>query len=84
MTKVARGNAARQWAIYTYIAGDNNLSSAGLSDIREMESAGASKEVHVAVQIDTAGDHNGSVRYEISLPDFAGKSHRTVIERLPE
>lgn len=84
MGKKAKGNAARQWAMYTYIAGDNNLSSAGLSDIREMESAGASKNVHVAVQIDTVGEHEGSVRYEISLPDFAGKSHRTVIQRLPE
>ena len=84
MARKAKGNAARQWAMYTYIAGDNNLSSAGLSDIREMESAGASRDVHVAVQIDTAGERDGSVRYEISLPDFAGNSHRTVIERLPE
>ena len=70
--------------MYVYIAGDNNLSDAGLADIREMERAGASKNVHVAVQIDTAGEHDGSVRYEISMPDFAGKSHRTVIARLPE
>ena len=84
MPRTTRSNAARQWAMYTYIAGDNNLSSAGLSDIREMESAGASNDVHVAAQIDTAGEHDGSVRYEISLPDFAGKAHRTVIERLPE
>ena len=84
MARKAKGNAPRQWAMYTYIAGDNNLSSAGLSDIREMEGAGASKDVHVAVQIDTAGAQDGSMRYEISLPDFAGKSHRTVIERLAE
>jgi len=84
MARKSKGNAARDWAMYVYIAGDNNLSSAGLSDISEMEDAGASKDVHVAVQIDTAGVQDGSVRYEISLPDFAGKSHRTVIQRLPE
>jgi hypothetical protein len=70
--------------MYTYIAGDNNLSDAGLVDIREMEAVGASKDAHVAVQIDTAGEHDGSVRYEIGEPDFGGKAHRTVIDRLPE
>lgn len=84
MPRTTRSNPSRQWAMYTYIAGDNNLSSAGLSDIREMESAGASRDVHVAAQIDTAGEHHGSLRYEISLPDFEGKAHRTVIERLAE
>jgi hypothetical protein len=84
VAKKANRNTTRDWAMYVYIAGDNNLSTAGLEDIREMESAGASKDLHVAVQIDTAGEHDGSVRYEISLPDFTGKSHRTVIERLEE
>ena len=84
MAKKTNSNTTRDWAMYVYIAGDNNLSSAGLADISEMESAGASKDVHVAVQIDTAGECEGSIRYEISIPDFAGKSHRTVIQRLEE
>ena len=84
MAKKKNSNTTRDWAMYVYIAGDNNLSSAGLADISEMESAGASKDVHVAVQIDTAGECEGSIRYEISMPDFAGKSHRTVIQRLEE
>jgi len=79
-----KANVKKNWAIYTYIAGDNDLSDDGLVDIREMERAGSSKDVHIAVQIDTAGEHDGSVRYEISEPDFNGRSHRTVIERLPE
>ncbi|HWR57786.1 MAG TPA: clostripain-related cysteine peptidase [Thermodesulfovibrionales bacterium] len=49
-----------------------------------MEKAGASKDVHVAIQIDTKGEHTGSIRYEIAEPDFEGKPHRTVIERLSE
>lgn len=77
-------NSTKQWGLYTYIAGDNNLSSAGLRDIREMEKAGAADNIHVAVQIDTAGEHTGSVRYEITAADFSGKSHRMVIERLDE
>jgi hypothetical protein len=82
--KQKKTNVKKTWGIYTYIAGDNNLSDAGLVDIREMETAGASKDVHVAIQIDTAGEHDGSIRYEISEPDFSKKSHRIVIERLPE
>lgn len=77
-------NAVKSWAMYTYIAGDNNLSNAGLEDICEMEDAGSSADTHVAVQIDTEGELNGSIRYEISEPDFEGRSHRTVITRLPE
>nr|MBI3614159.1 hypothetical protein [Nitrospirota bacterium] len=74
----------KTWGMYTYIAGDNNLSDFGLRDIEEMSEAGASENVYVSVQIDTEGDHTGSIRYEISEPDFEGKSHRTVIQRLPE
>jgi cysteine peptidase C11 family protein len=80
----AKANVRKTWGIYVYIAGDNNLSDNGLIDITEMVDAGGSKDVHIAVQIDTKGDFDGSVRYEISEPDFAGKSHRIVIQRLPE
>ncbi len=67
-----------------YIAGDNNLSDAGLEDIQELCDVGASRRTHVGVQIDTEGEHDGSVRYEISEPDPTGAAHRVVIERLPE
>ncbi len=79
-----KGNVRKSWGIYVYIAGDNNLSDNGLIDINEIVAAGSSKDVHIAIQIDTRGDFDGSVRYEISEPDFAGHSHRTVIERLAE
>ena len=80
----SRAATRKKWAIYTYIAGDNNLSNEGLIDITEMEDAGSSIDTHVAVQIDTAGVHDGSIRYEISEPDFEGHSHRIEIQRLPE
>lgn len=74
----------RRWAVLAYIAGDNNLSNAGLEDIQEMCDEGSSKDLHVGVEIDTYGEHTGSVRYEITEPDWTGVGHRTVIERLPE
>jgi hypothetical protein len=74
----------KSWSFLAYIAGDNNLSDAGLEDITEMCDAGATKTVHAAVQIDTKGDFDGVVRYEISERDATGHSHRVVIERLKE
>src|SRR5262245_29666270 len=74
----------KPWAFLAYIAGDNNLSDAGLEDIQEMCEVGSSNVVHAAVQIDTKGAFDGVVRYEISPPDPTGVAHRIVIERLPE
>lgn len=74
----------RQWSLLAYIAGDNDLSDAGLEDIQEMCEEGAASSLHVGVEIDTLGEHTGSVRYEISAPDWSGRSHRTVIQRLSE
>jgi hypothetical protein len=74
----------KKWSLLAYIAGDNNLSDAGLEDISEMCVVGSSPGTHCAVQIDTAGEFDGVVRYEISEPDPTGVAHRVVIERLPE
>ncbi len=75
---------AKDWAMLAYIAGDNNLSAAGLEDIAEMCETGAAGDVHAAVQIDTEGEFDGVVRYEVTEKDATGKAHRKVIERLPE
>lgn len=82
-TKAPQG-PRKPWAFLVYIAGDNNLSDYGLIDISEMQESGASPRVHVGVEIDTLGEHTGSIRYEITEPDWTGKSYRTVISRLPE
>ena len=74
----------KQWGFLVYIAGDNNLSDAGLEDIQELCNEGSSNKVHVGVEIDTYGEHTGSIRYEITEPDWFGDAHRAVIERLPE
>jgi hypothetical protein len=74
----------RRWGFLVYIAGDNNLSDAGLEDIQELCDEGTSARVHVGVEIDTYGELNGSIRYEITEPDWTGAAYRKVIERLPE
>ena len=75
---------SKPWSLLVYIAGDNNLSDYGLSDIIEMCEVGASTNTHVGVEIDTHGEYDGSVRYDITEPDWTGKAHRVVIQRLPE
>jgi hypothetical protein len=82
--KPPREPKKKRWSLLAYIAGDNNLSDAGLEDIRELCAVGASDQVHVGVEIDTYGEYTGSLRYEIGEPDWEGQAHRTVIERLPE
>jgi hypothetical protein len=82
--KAARGPKKKLWSLLVYIAGDNNLSDAGLEDILELCAVGASAQVHVGVEIDTYGEHTGSLRYEITEPDWESQAHRTVIQRLPE
>ncbi|MBI5490289.1 MAG: hypothetical protein HY905_23335 [Deltaproteobacteria bacterium] len=83
-TKASGKQKSKKWAMLAYIAGDNNLSDAGLADIQEMCEVGASRDVWAAVEIDTYGEHTGSIRYEISEPDPWGEAHRIVIQRLAE
>lgn len=82
--KKRKSLSPRQWTFLAYIAGDNNLSDHGIEDIAEMTAVGTAPSSYAGVQIDTRGEHDGSVRYEISEPDETGQAHRVVIERLPE
>lgn len=74
----------KQWSLLIYIAGDNDLSDEGIRDVEELCGVGVAPNVHVGVEIDTIGEHEGSIRYEITEPEPDGKAHRTVIQRLPE
>ncbi len=74
----------REWAFLVYIGGDNNLSEAGLEDIEELCYEGSSDKVYTGVEIDTYGELSGSIRYEITVPDWNGDAHRVVLERLEE
>ena len=51
-----------KWTFMVYMAGDNNLSSAGDADLREMRKVGSTADVNVVTQFDNAGDV-GTKRY---------------------
>ena len=46
-----RDNTA-EWTVMVYLDSDNNLESAGIDDINEMETAGSTTEVNIVVQVD--------------------------------
>lgn len=52
------------WTFMVYMAGDNNLSSAGEEDLREMRRVGSTDDVNLVVQFDNAGRH-GTERYRV-------------------
>lgn len=84
MTTECNKTPQKKWCFLTYIAGDNDLSDAGLKDVIEMCAEGASPELFIGVEIDTYGEYTGSIRYEIPEVDWSGHAYRKVIERLEE
>ena len=82
--KKTRSLPKKPWALIAYIAGDNDLSDDGLEDVEEMTREGTDKTAYAGVEIDTIGEHEGSIRYEICEPDATGAKHRKVIQRLDE
>ena len=53
-----------KWTFMVYMAGDNNLSDAGDTDLEEMMKVGSTKDVNVVVEFDNAGEL-GTNRYFI-------------------
>jgi hypothetical protein len=58
-----KANTKRNWTIMVYLAGDNNLDSAGVVDLNEMKTAGTTDQVAVLAQFDRAGAKGATVRY---------------------
>lgn len=56
----ARAAATSEWLVLVYIAADNNLDPAAIGDIHEMEAAGSSEAVTVAVLMDRSEDADWS------------------------
>jgi hypothetical protein len=44
-----------KWTVMIYMAGDNNLSSAGDKDLNEMRTVGSTEAVNIVVEFDNAG-----------------------------
>ena len=45
-------NNTAEWTVMVYLDADNNLESAGIDDINEMEMVGSSSDVNIVVQVD--------------------------------
>ena len=56
-------NTTRNWTIMVYLAGDNNLDSAGVVDLNEMKTVGSSDRIAVLAQFDRAGAKGATTRY---------------------
>lgn len=54
---------AAKWTILIYMAGDNNLESAGVSDLEEMQKVGSDENINVIVQFDT--EESKTTRYRV-------------------
>jgi hypothetical protein len=66
------------WTFMVFMAGDNNLSSAGDADLAEMRRIGSSDQVQVVVEFDNAGDA-GTRRIHVAM-DGVGEAVETLGE----
>ena len=53
-----------KWTFMVYMAGDNNLSAAGDTDLKEMRAIGSTPDVNIVAEFDNEGDR-GTNRYLI-------------------
>ena len=68
-----------EWTVMVYLAADNNLEGAALTDLNEMETAGSTDDVNILVEIDRAEGHStadgnwtGARRYHVQQDDDMG------------
>jgi hypothetical protein len=59
------GKKEKQWTVMVYLAGDNNLDSAGVADLKEMKKVGSTEGVNVIAQFDRQGEDVATNRYYI-------------------
>lgn len=57
--------AKAKWTFMVYLAGDNNLSTAGERDLAEMRQVGSTDEVNVVAEFDRIGEDHETERYLI-------------------
>ena len=55
--------ARRRWTVMVYLAGDNNLDSAGVTDLGEMKTVGSSDSLAIVAQFDRSGRKRVTNRY---------------------
>ena len=55
----------KEWTVMVYLAGDNNLDSAGVIDLKEMKKVGSTEQINVIAQFDREGKDIATNRYYI-------------------
>ena len=55
----------KEWTVMVYLAGDNNLDSAGAIDLKEMKKVGSTEQINVIAQFDREGKDIATNRYYI-------------------
>jgi len=55
----------KKWTVLVYLAGDNNLDSASLTDLDEMKTVGSTKAVDIVAQVDRWGGGHATHRYHL-------------------
>lgn len=61
MARTAR--TRKRWTIMVYLAGDNDLDSAGVADLGEMKTVGSSDHLAIVAQFDRSGSKRQTNRY---------------------
>jgi hypothetical protein len=59
----SRANTPAKWSVMVYLAGDNNLDGAGVTDLMEMKKVGSNSDVSIVAQFDRAGGKGTTKRF---------------------
>ncbi|MEW6043662.1 MAG: clostripain-related cysteine peptidase [Thermoproteota archaeon] len=74
-------NQKKDWSFFVYIAGENNLSEFGVKDISELERIGSKDHTNIVVEFDSAGEYNGTVRFQIpQINPVTGIANRAILK----
>jgi hypothetical protein len=60
---MAQTTEKKRWTVMVYLAGDNNLDSAGVADLAEMKKVGSGDRVSIVAQFDRSGSKGLTNRY---------------------
>lgn len=71
----------KQWTILVYMAGDNNLDGAGVTDLQEMKQVGSNASINVICQFDREGPKLTTNRYYLTK---GGSVEKDVVQKLGE
>lgn len=71
----------KQWTIMVYLAGDNNLDGAGVTDLNEMKQVGSNAAINIVCQFDREGARLTTNRYYVTK---GGSAEKDVVAKLGE